>query len=266
MKVQSIWMTFLGLLVCGMLMGQSAKEIETDVTTTYAVKLGRTPAIKSLVKKNISKRDKKKYYKDKTVPPRNFAGRYDNRDLSQKKSLEGPDALRQTSFNKSNGIVVEPIFNIEGNTTFRSPHDPTGDVGQSYYMHAINATTIALYDKNTGALVDQFSGNTLWNTLGFSSGGDPIILYDQEFDRWIITEFPSGFGASFNQLLVAISVTGDPMGSYDVYNFSTPDFPDYPKYAVWSDAYSVTTNEEGPGVLHGYYINREELLVDVISM
>ena len=96
--------------------------------------------------------------------------------------------------------------------------------------------------------------------MGFSSGGDPIILYDQEVDRWLITEFPFGFGSSANRLLVGISHTSDPMGEYDVYAFGTFRFPDYPKYGVWSNAYSVTTNEQGAGELHAYFINKEQLL------
>ncbi|MEL7252374.1 MAG: T9SS type A sorting domain-containing protein, partial [Bacteroidota bacterium] len=89
----------------------------------------------------------------------------------------------------------------------------------------------------------------------FSSAGDPIILYDQEVNRWLITEFPSG-----SQLLVAISQTDDPLGAWDAYNFATPSFPDYPKYGIWGDTYTVTTNEGGPGTLHAYFIDREAIL------
>ena len=140
-----------------------------------------------------------------------------------------------------------------------SPQDPSGDVGKNYYMQAINSTQIGIYNKQ-GELIMEFNGNSLWNPLGFSSGGDPIILYDQQEERWLITEFPAGFGPSFNQLLVAVSVSDNPMGAYDIYKFSTPGFPDYPKYGIWKDSYSVTTNEQGPSLLHAYFINKEQLL------
>ena len=100
----------------------------------------------------------------------------------------------------------------------------------------------------------SFTANTLWQEIGFSSAGDPIILYDQVEDRWIITEFPPG-----NQLLVAVSENSDPLGSYDVYNFQTPNFPDYPKYGIWKDVITVTTNEQGGGNLTTYMINKTEL-------
>ncbi|MDV7391845.1 hypothetical protein RZS08_10845, partial [Arthrospira platensis SPKY1] len=77
----------------------------------------------------------------------------------------------------------------------------------------------------------------------------------QEFDRWVITEFPSG-----NYLLVAVSETSDPMGAWDAYAFSTPSFPDYPKYSIWSNAYCVTTNEQGASQVEVYFLNRAELL------
>ena len=257
------------LFFCSTSEAQQSKPIPTDVQITYAFKKGTTPPARSLKGDGIiDKSIKKKYYKSKTVPPRNFVGRYDNRDVVSKNQNQGPDKIRQTSFYKNDGVVVEPILNFEGVTSGSSPNDPTGDVGELYYMQAVNATIIAVYDKTTGELVDVFSGSGLWNSLGFNSGGDPIILYDQEVKRWIITEFPSGFGSNFNQLLVAISETSDPLGSYNVYNFNTPSFPDYPKYSVWTDSYAVTTNEQGPTVLHSYFINKEQLLAgeDVVTI
>ena len=45
---------------------------------------------------------------------------------------------------------------------------------------------------------------------------------------------------------MAISTTGDATGSYFRYAFSTgPNFPDYPKYGVWPNAYIATTREFG---------------------
>ncbi len=157
------------------------------------------------------------------------------------------------------GLAVDPIVNIEG-MDVGSPADPTGDVGQDHYMQAVNATSIAVYSK-TGTLISEFSANTIWNSIGQSSAGDPIVLYDQEEDRWIMTEFPNG-----NALLVGISTTSDPLGSWDAYSFGTPSFPDYPKYGVWSNAYTVTTNENGPGTSPCYFINRAELLAGAATV
>lgn len=247
---------------------QSSEEVATLAEQSYVFKLGTTAELRTLTDKNFRSKNKRKYYKGLIRPPKNFVGRYDSRTIKQRHQSSGPDLLRQEGYLKSLDVLVEPKINIEGISSGFSPNDPTGDVGRDYYMMAVNATQLAVYDKLTGDLVDQFSANMLWNELGFNSGGDPIILYDQTEERWLITEFPSGFGANANQLLVAISTSSDPLGSYDVYNFSTPNFPDYPKYAVWPNSYSITTNEQGGGVLHGYYINRDQLLagMDTVDM
>ena len=249
-------------------MAQSSKAVPIQVEKSYVFKLGTTPELRTLTEQRVRLTDKRKYYKSLIRPPRNFIGRYASRDINQRLQKNGPDRLRQEDFLKNLDVIVEPKINIEGISSGFSPNDPTGDAGRDFYMMAVNATELAVFEKVTGDLVDQFSANMLWNELGFNSGGDPIILYDQTEERWLITEFPSGFGANANQLLVAISTGSDPLGSYDVYNFSTPNFPDYPKYAVWSNCYSITTNEQGGGVIHGYYINRHQLLagMDTVDM
>ena len=136
-----------------------------------------------------------------------------------------------------------------------APPDPSGDIGREYYIQMVNATFFQVFDKEGNAISDPIAMNTIWASLGFSSAGDPIIIYDQEANRWIVTEFPPG-----NQLLVAVSDTNDPLGTWTAYNFGTPSFPDYPKYSIWSNALCVTTNEDGPGTLPAYFIDRQALL------
>ncbi len=227
-----------------------------EVQATHAIKLGKTPPLKELIRKpSLTKEKRNKLFKLKRKLPDNFKGR---RGYSNVKHPElehqGPDPLRQTKIEPRNFGPDEPLLNIDGLQNNSSPHDPTGDVGADHYLQAINATVIGVFDKE-GDLLDTFTGNTLWSSLGFSSAGDPIIMYDQEANRWIITEFPLG-----NQLLVAISEDEDPMGSWTAYNFSTPQFPDYPKYGIWPEAYTVTTNEGGGGQVELYVINREQML------
>ncbi len=41
------------------------------------------------------------------------------------------------------------------------------------------------------------------------------------------------------------------------YDFTTPGFPDYPKYGVWPDAYYVSTNESNPAA---YALDRNKML------
>jgi hypothetical protein len=80
--------------------------------------------------------------------------------------------------------------------------------------------------------------------------GDPVVLYDQFADRWLLSQFATRGPVFFN--CVAISTTGDPTGTYYRYAFSTGlNFPDYPKYGKWTDSYVITTREFGPTTEYG---------------
>jgi hypothetical protein len=46
-------------------------------------------------------------------------------------------------------------------------------------------------------------------------------------------------------------------GGWLNYDFEVPVFPDYDKYAVWPEAYTVTTNEFPPAV---YALDRGKML------
>ena len=156
------------------------------------------------------------------------------------------------------GLSNQDNFDIFG---FRvNPPDPVGDVGPSHYVEMVNLA-YAVYDKAGNPLVGPADTGTLW--AGFpvedctDPSGDPIVLYDQTVDRWILSQFttrgfdPATPDAPFYDC-VAISATGDPTGAYHRYAFITqpdPDggyfFPDYPKYGVWSNSYVLTTRDFG---------------------
>ena len=70
--------------------------------------------------------------------------------------------------------------------------------------------------------------------------GDPIVVYDQFVDRWILSQFTTPAAIRTRTTTASpISTTGDPTGTYYRAAFITqPDvdggfFPDYPKYGVW---------------------------------
>ena len=151
-------------------------------------------------------------------------------------------------------------FNIFG---FRvNPPDPNGDVGPNHYVEMINLV-FAVYDKSGNKLLGPVDTGALW--AGFAipdctdPSGDPVVLYDQLMDRWILSQFTTrGFDAqgNFNGLpfynCVAVSQTGDPTGAYFRYAFITSQpsstsafFPDYPKYGVWTDSYVITSRDFG---------------------
>ncbi len=244
-----------GLLNTSIAYNQSSITLDSKSEVTYAKKLGTVKPISITESDHILSPEKIKLSKRDFKKPKNFEGRFPKKIVNKELEHLGPDKLRQKQIFQGKRLPIEILVNQDGLDNGSSPQDPSGDVGINYYMQAVNSTNIGVYSKD-GAFVDQFRTNSLWNEFNLAAGGDPIILYDQESNRWIITEFPS----FANFLLVAISETSDPLGEYNVYNFSTPRFPDYPKYSIWNNAYVVTTNEAGFGELHTYFINRQELI------
>lgn len=255
----------LSLIILGMSVitafAQKTEKLENvKVSSSKAIMVGKTKPIKELIRVSSTDRAKKAETKKRvTAAPPNFVGRGSSKAIIPELEHQGVDPIRQKEIPKTRLASIDPSINIDGLfSTFGSPSDPTGDVGLNYYVQAINATDIAVYNKADGSLIDEFAANTLWTPIGESSAGDPIVLFDHDAERWIITEFthPSGTAS----LLFAISDTSDPLGTYKVYAFVPPNFPDYPKWAIWNDTYMVTTNELGPGSLHQYFFDRAAFL------
>lgn len=228
-------------------------NVAYTTTSTKIQKLGKTKPINEIIKKSNTSREKKAAYKMRKTPPINFIGRGKTKVSVPELEHQGPDPVRQSVMGHI--AANEPFVNVDGLFNgFGSPHDPSGDIGTTHYMQAINATRIGVYDKN-GEQVTNFSANTLWSEFNVQGRGDPIILFDEMSNRWVVTEF-----ANPANVLIAISDTEDPLGSYNAYNFSTPNFPDYPKYAIWPNALVFTSNEGGAGNLHNYFIDRTALM------
>jgi hypothetical protein len=133
-------------------------------------------------------------------------------------------------------------------TVAAAPPDTNGAVGPNNYVQLVN-TDFAIFNKAGTVLKGPLAINSLWSGFGglcqTDNDGDPTVVYDRAADRWIIAQFAitgaNGTSTPFLQC-VAVSTTGDPTGSYNRYSFSYPNFPDYPKMAVWPDAYYETYN------------------------
>ena len=156
------------------------------------------------------------------------------------------------------GLSNEDNFNIFG---FRvNPPDPVGEVGPNNYVEMTNLT-FAVYDKAGNRQLGPVDTGTVWSGFAVPDctdpSGDPVVLYDQITDRWILSQFTtSGLNDSSKPFwnCVAVSTTSDPTGSYYRYAFETKNFqffPDYPKYGNWTDSYVLTTREFGPTVEYG---------------
>lgn len=233
----------------------TTKKIDNvEITTTEAIFLGQSKSIRESTLKSTTSAEKKKNSKINKKVPDNFKGRKNRSSaVDFSKEHQGPDPVLQSENYRSLNNQIEVLVNRQGLGS-GSPTDPTGDVSNTFYVQAVNATEVAVFDLE-GNFEMSFSMNTLWTQFGVASEGDPIILYDEIEDKWVLTEFTDPAN-----ILVAVSVTSDPLGAYNVYNFSTPQFPDYPKYGITPEALVVTTNEEDGGTLHQYFINKDELM------
>ena len=174
----------------------------------------------------------------------------------------GDSALDAASRAAITAAIGAPLVSFEGlsnNDNFAlyggrvNPPDPVGDVGPSHYVEMVNLA-FAVYDKQGNLLTGPTRIGDLW--AGFAvddctdASGDPIVVYDQLKDRWLLSQFTTRGPEFFN--CVAISQTGDPTGAYFRYAFSAgPFFPDYPKYGVWTGSYLLTSRDFGPTVEYG---------------
>src|SRR5215475_11405852 len=142
-----------------------------------------------------------------------------------------------------------PLLTFEGigDTCGCQPSDSEGDVGPNHYIEAINES-FKIFDKSGNTLSGPTGYNTFFAPLtgtpcnGFNDG-DPYVLYDQQADRWMITDFafPSFPGSSFWEC-IAVSQTNDPVsGGWFFYALQDDPanptwFGDYPKLAIWNDS------------------------------
>jgi hypothetical protein len=149
-----------------------------------------------------------------------------------------------------------------------APPDVSGDVGPNHYMQMVNVR-FQIWDKNGNSLLGPSNLGTIW--AGFPgpwasslNDGDPVVLYDDMADRWVATQFSlpnNGNGPEY--LLVAVSQTPDPTGAWYRYGFETAQFPDYPKFGVWSDGYYFSANRFAGGFVGCYAgaLERDKMLI-----
>jgi len=151
------------------------------------------------------------------------------------------------------------------------PPDTNGDVGPNHYIQAVN-DAYAIYSKATTSLLASFTENSLWlsggsNPCNGNSFGDPVVLYDQLADRWILTHFAfalsGGNPVSPFYQCIAVSKTNDPVaGGWWLYPLRMDPggagppvgaMNDYPKFGIWPDCLYMAANEFSPSFVGTSY-------------
>jgi len=188
--------------------------------------------------------------------------------------------LQATAFSGPNGFQ----FNLE-------PSDLGLAAGNGFVVEAVN-NAIAVYNPNTG---QRLAREALSLFFGLAPGvtivgnvqtfgpflSDPRVFYDWQEHRFYVTELAietnpaTGNLATHSQLLIAVSRTADPTGTWDVYSHDTsndgdsrfgacPCFGDQPLVGfdpngvyITTNAFSITDGFRGAQV---YAINKQALL------
>jgi hypothetical protein len=176
----------------------------------------------------------------------------------------GPGSLIPPSKKEPSGnFLSDPIVNFEGLhvgellgddcSIFNFASDDSGAVGFNHYVQVVN-TAMVVYDKSGNVLVGPVAGETFWANQpdcgGSQNWSDAVVRFDRYANRWIVSR-PGGLPHG-QDLCLAVSQTSDPTGAYDQYAFEVNNtdngmsmfFNDYPKIAVFSDAYYATADPD----------------------
>ena len=169
------------------------------------------------------------------------------KDPSTGKMLRYSGAVQKpgTIFPQTPGTTLG--VNFDGQTSpGLQPTDNNIAVGPNHVIQIVNNTAgsqFTIYNKS-GAVVQP--ATILASITGFTGFGDPVVLYDQLADRWLMSEFGAGSGGGGvpHRLQIAVSTSGNPTGSWKIYSFEDLNFfIDYPKYSVWHNGYYATSND-----------------------
>lgn len=161
-----------------------------------------------------------------------------------------------------------PNFNGIGFTGLVPP-DPNGDVGPKNYIQVVNSR-FQIFDKQGVTLAGPTNINQLWvaagqnNACSQNNNGDPVVLYDNLADRWLLSQFaiPNGFSTPPTFECIAISQTANPVtGGWFLYQFQFGFAHDYPKLGVWPDGYYMSSQQGfSGGALNAVVFDRAQML------
>lgn len=161
-------------------------------------------------------------------------------------------------------VVQERFGTVAADTTIRNfdglsnhggyvPPDTHGDVGFSHFFQVVNCS-YAIYSKSGEKVFGPAGNSSVWNGMPHNSNdGDAVVLFDEQANRWLFSQFslPNGSSVPPFYQMIAVSQTSDPTGSWYrwVYEFSA--MPDYPKFGVWPDGYYMSSNNFGTNSWEG---------------
>ncbi len=209
------------------LLAQKGPKMKASSTSKAAYKID-IPALSKM--QNIISADFQEHF----APPKQ---RGVNTHIPGKGFPQGKDPLMGIQQkNASKMATTSPVASFDAHIG-RVLNDATGAIGPNHYVYAFNSG-FGILDRNGNVLLPEASLATLFPG---ESLGDPVVVYDNFADRFIVMQFsntPNGF-------LIAVCQGPDPVNDgWFTYRFNTGSFPDYEKLSIWSDGYYITANKD----------------------
>lgn len=216
----------------------SFQERKGTVIVGASVKNDTSPPLRDMKQLPIGRKFEREANENPKVPT--------NHTDSPDPVVQGPNSLLAfAGLNIPNPILSFDGIGYPGVGCNCAPPDTNGEVGATQYVQMVNEG-YQVFNKTTGASVLGPSGiTTLWSGFGGvcqnNGSGDPVVMYDQIANRWVITQF-AGVSVPTDEC-IAVSTTSDATGSYNRYDFHLgSNFFDYPHLGVWPDAYYMSMN------------------------
>jgi hypothetical protein len=229
------------LFFCVFLGYSQQKEIYKP-TVSKAVYFDVSPPLRDMV--NLGQKKFDNSWKDGVVL--NYFAPQDGQE--QQPSVPGfRDAALQDFFGSVQSDTS--IVNFDGlGSGGAVPPDTYGEVGMNHYFQVTNLS-YAIYNKTGSKILGPIANSSMWTGMpNNSNDGDAVVLYDEQADRWLFTQFslPTSFTPPCYQM-IAVSQTPDPTGPWYRYEFAFSYMPDYPKFGVWPNGYFMSDNRFSSG-------------------
>ena len=222
----------------------TAQDTQLVPTVDHAVYFDVSPPLRDMLKSAMVQADGS--WKDGVV--KNYVNPNGDAEWKPGQKRQADPGL-QDYFGSLPSDTTIQNFDGMGNLGGYVPPDTHGDVGFNHYFQVINCS-YSIYNKSGARIFGPAGNSTVWAGMpNNSNDGDAIVLFDEQANRWIFSQFslPNGSSTAPFFVMIAVSQTPDPTGSWYRWQYTFSSMPDYPKFGIWSDGYYLSTNNFGPG-------------------
>jgi hypothetical protein len=158
------------------------------------------------------------------------------------------------------GLILEGAQGASPNPCACTPPDGAVGAGPNHIFSMVNTAGI-IYTKSGSLVRSTFGLDSFFGVPG-ASLSDPQVSFDAGSGRW----FASIIDISTNQVLIAVSTSNDPTGTFNLYALTDgANLPDQPVTGTNDDKYVVSVNDfnsAGTSFLgvHYWVLNKSELV------